>query len=105
MADTYVNGEPRSTSSSGHVVTVTVVLADDHAAVRTGLWVLLDAQAGVGMVAQAGDAGARCLIADRLCDRVRVRNFAATSPKSTPTTTPEQAPTGNTCNSTVPPRP
>lgn len=34
------------------------MLADDHAVVRRGLRVLLDAEAGVEVVAEAGDVGA-----------------------------------------------
>lgn len=36
--------------------TTTIVLADDHAVVRAGLRMLLDAEAGWRVVAEAGDA-------------------------------------------------
>jgi two-component system, NarL family, response regulator NreC len=58
VADTCVNGGPRSRSSSGDVTTVTVVLADDHAVVRRGLRALLDAEEDIEVVAEAGDVGA-----------------------------------------------
>ena len=38
---------------------VTVVLADDHAVVRKGLRLLVDAEPGLRVVAEAGN-GARC---------------------------------------------
>ncbi len=37
---------------------VTIVIADDHAVVRTGLRMLLDAEPGFEVVAEAGDVGA-----------------------------------------------
>jgi two-component system response regulator NreC len=38
--------------------TVTIVIADDHAVVRTGLRMLLDAESGLKVVAEAGDVPA-----------------------------------------------
>jgi two-component system, NarL family, response regulator NreC len=38
--------------------TVTIVIADDHAVVRTGLRMLLDAESGLEVVAEAGDVPA-----------------------------------------------
>lgn len=38
--------------------TVTIVIADDHAVVRTGLRMLLDAESGLDVVAEAGDVPA-----------------------------------------------
>ena len=38
--------------------TVTIVLADDHPVVRSGLRMLLEAEADMEVVAEAGDAGA-----------------------------------------------
>lgn len=44
------------TSETAEVrATVTIVIADDHAVVRTGLRMLLDAEAGLDVVAEAGD--------------------------------------------------
>ena len=42
-------------SPSGDAPRITVVLADDHAVVRSGLRLLLDAEAGLEVVAEAGD--------------------------------------------------
>jgi two-component system, NarL family, response regulator NreC len=45
-----------SESSAGEVGTTTIVLADDHAVIRSALRVLLDAEPGFEVVAEAGDA-------------------------------------------------
>lgn len=56
MTDTNGNGAPQSLSSSRGVSHVaTVVLADDHPVVRRGLRMLLDAEEGLEVVAEAGD--------------------------------------------------
>jgi two-component system response regulator NreC len=47
-------------STSAPVGTIRIVLADDHAVVRTGLRMLLDSEPGLEVVAEAGDVeGAR----------------------------------------------
>jgi two-component system response regulator NreC len=49
--------KPESTpGADGETATVTIVLADDHTVVRNALRMLLDAEAGFEVVAEAGDA-------------------------------------------------
>ena len=56
MTDTNGNGASRSRSSSRESPPVArIVLADDHPVVRRGLRMLLDAEEGLEVVAEAGD--------------------------------------------------
>jgi two-component system, NarL family, response regulator NreC len=52
-----VRAEPTANGEAG-MATTTIVLADDHTVVRNALRLLLDAEAGFEVVAEAGDADA-----------------------------------------------
>ena len=78
MSDCLAAGEP---VSSGTMVeqadlsprTIKIVIADDHAVVRSGLRMLLDAEDGFEVVAEAGDVPRR----ERLRPRAPARRARA----------------------------
>ena len=66
------------------VLPVRIVLADDHAVVRAGLRLLLDAEDGLEVVAEAGDVdGARRMVAAHRAD-VLVLDLNMPGPASLP---------------------